>query len=251
VTRPSHRKAETIPRGGVVFLSSERLPGRWGRDVFLCSNARAGSYNRTFKPQNSRDFRDGCGRFILIFLPGWSLPRFGGAFLSGQAEPNPGVPNCPAAEDGNPSARGMTLKAPSRGIGWYLSDVHSAGLLVDPLVRIPMLGLVNHLARRDRIRGERPRRGRNDQRHRKNRPEHTFDCMWLKCHDSPPGCAASDLRGAIGRRCVSYVTLRWLSKKMDLRTRRPLGARSAPPTTANGMAACNLWFRPKQSTSIA
>jgi hypothetical protein len=39
----------------------------------------------------------------------------------------------------------------SRGIGWYLSDVHSAGLLVDPLVRIPMLGLVNHLARRDRM----------------------------------------------------------------------------------------------------
>jgi hypothetical protein len=101
----------------------------------------------------------------------------------------------------------------SRGIGWYLSDVHSAGLLVDPLVRIPMLGLVNHLARRDRIRGERPRRGRDDQRHCKNRPEDTFDCMWLKCHDSPPGCAAGDLRGVIGRRCVSYVTLRWSSKK--------------------------------------
>ena len=61
------------------------------------------------------------------------------------------------------------------------------------LVQIQILGLVNHLARRDRrsriairIAGERPRRGRNDQRHRKNRPEDTFDCMWLKCHDSPP-----------------------------------------------------------------
>ena len=48
------------------------------------------------------------------------------------------------------------------------------------LVRIPMLGLVNHLARRDRgsrIRGERPRRGRNDQCHRKNHPEiHSYIC---------------------------------------------------------------------------
>ena len=45
-----------------------------------------------------------------------------------------------------------------------LPDVHSAGLLVDPLVRVPVLGPVNHLARRDRrsridlrIRGGRPR----------------------------------------------------------------------------------------------
>jgi hypothetical protein len=96
-----HIASRSKPSGGLL----------WG-EMFLCSNARAGSYNRTFKPQNSRDFLDGCGRFILIFLPGWSLPRFGGAFLSGQAEPNPGVPNCPAAEDGNPSARGMTMKAP-------------------------------------------------------------------------------------------------------------------------------------------
>jgi hypothetical protein len=49
------------------------------------------------------------------------------------------------------------------------------------LVRIPMLGLVNHLARRDRrIRGERPRRGRNDQRHRKNHCEDKFEFMWFK-----------------------------------------------------------------------
>ena len=49
------------------------------------------------------------------------------------------------------------------------------------LVRIPMLGLVNHLARRDRrIRGERPRRGRNDQRHRKNHCEDKFEPMWFK-----------------------------------------------------------------------
>ncbi len=101
---PHSKPVEALPAGFLGAL--------WG-EMFLCSNARAGSYNRTFKSQNSRDFRDGCGRFILIFLPGWSLPRFGGAFLSGQAEPNPGVPNCPAAEDGNPSARGMTLKAPA------------------------------------------------------------------------------------------------------------------------------------------
>jgi hypothetical protein len=54
--------------------------------------------------------------------------------------------------------------------------VFNTAAVLDPLVRIPMLGLVNHRARRDqRIRGERPRRGRNDQRHRKNRPEDTFD----------------------------------------------------------------------------
>jgi hypothetical protein len=87
----------------------------------------------------------------------------------------------------------------SRGIGWYLSDVHSAGLLVDPLVRIPMLGLVNHLARRDRIRGERPRRGRNDQRHRKNRPEDTFDCMWLECHCLNSRLYRTDFSGEAGR----------------------------------------------------
>ena len=69
------------------------------------------------------------------------------------------------------------------------------------LVRIPMLGLVNHLARRDRrsrIRGERPRRGRNDQCHRKNHPEDTFVYMLLKRHDSPPGCTAGDRRGESG-----------------------------------------------------
>ena len=66
------------------------------------------------------------------------------------------------------------------------------------LVRIPMLGLVNHLARHSGIRGERPRRGRNDQCHRKNRPEDTFDCMLLKCHDSPLGCTAGDGRGESG-----------------------------------------------------
>ena len=67
------------------------------------------------------------------------------------------------------------------------------------LVRIPMLGLVNHLARRDsRIRGERPRRGRNDQRHRKNHPEDAFVYMLLKRHDSPPGCTAGDGRGESG-----------------------------------------------------
>jgi hypothetical protein len=48
----------------------------------------------------------------------------------------------------------------------------------------------------------------NDQRHRKNRPEDTFDCMWLKCHDSPPGCAVGDLRGGNRERGVSHVTLR-------------------------------------------
>jgi hypothetical protein len=90
------------------------------------------------------------------------------------------------------------------------------------LVRIPMLGLVNHLGRRDRfsrIRGERPRRGRNDQRHRKNHPEDAFDCMLLKRHDSPLGCTAGDGRGGIGRRCVSLVTLRWSSKKCKVAQR--------------------------------
>ena len=69
------------------------------------------------------------------------------------------------------------------------------------LVRIPMLGLVNHLARRDRrsrIRGERPRRGRNDQLHRKNHPEDAFVYMLLKRHDSPSGCTADDGRGESG-----------------------------------------------------
>ncbi len=107
-------------RAGFARLSGRRQLG----------NARAGSYNRTFKPQNSRDFRDGCGRFILIFLPGWSLPRFGGAFLSGQAEPNPGVPNCPAAEDGNPSARGMTLKAPLSQRGGAFSTPNTAFAMI-------------------------------------------------------------------------------------------------------------------------
>ncbi len=76
------------------------------------------------------------------------------------------------------------------------------------LVQIQILGLVNHLARRDRrsriairIAGERPRRGRNDQRHRKNRPEDTFDCMWLKCHDSPPGCLPVTLEGEWEEMC--------------------------------------------------
>jgi hypothetical protein len=76
------------------------------------------------------------------------------------------------------------------------------------LVQIQILGLVNHLARRDRrsriairIRGERPRRGRNDQRHRKNRPENTFDCMWLKCHEFPSWLLAGDLRGVREEMC--------------------------------------------------
>ena len=66
------------------------------------------------------------------------------------------------------------------------------------LVRIPMLGLVNHLVRRSRIRGERPRRGRTDQRHRKNHPEDAFVYMLLKRHDSPLGCTAGDLREGSG-----------------------------------------------------
>jgi hypothetical protein len=67
------------------------------------------------------------------------------------------------------------------------------------LVRIPMLGLVNHLARHSGIRGERPRRGRNDQCHRKNRPEDTFDCMWLKCHGLNSRLYRTDFSGEAGR----------------------------------------------------
>src|SRR5262249_19003282 len=57
----------------------------------------------TSKPQNSRDLHVGGGGFILIFLPGYSLPRFGGGFLSGSGT-NPRDPNGFGAEDGNPSA---------------------------------------------------------------------------------------------------------------------------------------------------
>jgi hypothetical protein len=44
-----------------------------------------------FKPQNSRDFRDGCGRFILIFLPGCPCPASAGlSFLArGNQSPRP------------------------------------------------------------------------------------------------------------------------------------------------------------------
>jgi hypothetical protein len=83
-----------------------------------------------------------------------------------------------------------------------------AALRFVDLVQIQILRLVNHFARLDRrsriairIQRERPRRGRNDQRHRKNRPEDTFDCMWLKCHDSPPDCAAGDLGGVREEMC--------------------------------------------------
>ena len=73
--------------------------------------------------------------------------------------------------------------------------VFNTAAVLDLLVRIPMLGVVNQFAQRDRrIRGERPRRGRNDQRHRKNRPEDTFDCMWLKCHVTTPGCIRQRLQ---------------------------------------------------------
>jgi hypothetical protein len=74
---------------------------------------------------------------------------------------------------------------PQGGGGCQLESqpVFNTAAVLDLLVRIPMLGLVNHPARRDRrIRGERPRRGRNDQRHRKNRPEDKFEPMWLKSH---------------------------------------------------------------------
>src|SRR5260221_4046548 len=99
--------------------------------------------------------------------------------------------------------------APLCGRGCPSKILPLAPVLLLRLVRIPMLGLVNHLARRDRrIRGERPRRGRNDQRHRKNRPEDTFDCMWLKCHDSPLGCAVGDLRGEPGEKCEPRHTSR-------------------------------------------
>ena len=63
-----------------------------------------------------------------------------------------------------------------------------------------MLGLVSHARRdrRSRIRGERPRRGRNDQRHRKNHPEDAFVYMLLKRHDSPPGVLPVTVEGKSG-----------------------------------------------------
>jgi hypothetical protein len=68
-----------------------------------------------------------------------------------------------------------------------------------PLVRIPMLGPVNRLRIAVRVRGVGPRRDcRNGQRHRQNHSEDPFDSMWLKCHDSTPGCASSDLKGESG-----------------------------------------------------
>src|SRR5262249_61233959 len=56
----------------------------------------------TSKPQNSRDLHVGGGSFFLIFLPGKSLPRFGGGFLSGSGS-NPPDPDWVVSGQGDPS----------------------------------------------------------------------------------------------------------------------------------------------------
>jgi hypothetical protein len=87
-----------------------------------------------------------------------------------------------------------------------------------------MLGPVNRLRIAVRVRGVGPRRDcRNGQRHRQTHPEDPFDSIWLKCHDSTPGCAAVTLRGNREDMCeLRHASL--VVQKIDVRPMSPLGA---------------------------
>jgi tetratricopeptide (TPR) repeat protein len=70
---------------------------------------------------------------------------------------------------------------------------------------------------------ERPRRGRNDHRHRKNHPEDAFVYMLLKRHDSPPGCVVDDGRGIWDEMCELGHASLLVQKNARLRPRTPSG----------------------------
>src|SRR5262249_53752847 len=111
------------PASGATFLGTNHRDPNWLRaERRGCSSARAllivlapltegGAFLRNRNPlqsQNSRDLLLVLVRFILIFLPGCTCPTSAGLSFSAQGEPNPGVPNCPPAEDGRPSARNVS-----------------------------------------------------------------------------------------------------------------------------------------------
>ena len=101
-------------------------------------------------------------------------------------------------------------------------------LFADPLEQIQMLRLVNRFRRRVRRSqiAAQPRHNHQDgRRHPEDKCEPS--CLSVRCHVSPSKAARSmspgpDFRGTNRERCVSYFTLRRLSKKCKVAKKNPM-----------------------------